>query len=76
MIVNYWLLLIQILGLSFIGIFVITFIGLPILTLVNKYHEHRMKLQNEHAFIVAKLVQDMNSEKFTVEDFLRETRRD
>lgn len=75
MIENYWIVLLQILGLSITGLFAITFIGMPILTLMNKYQDNKMKLQNEHAFIIAKLVKDMNNEQYTVEDFLRETRK-
>jgi len=76
MIDNYWVILLQVLGLSFVGTFVISFIGIPIVTLMNNYQNNKKKLENEHAFFIAKLVKDMNSEQYTVEDFLRETRKD
>lgn len=75
MIENYWIVLLQILGLSVTGLFAISFLGMPIVTLMNNYQNNKMKLQNEHAFVVAKLVKDMNDEQYTVEDFLRETKK-
>jgi hypothetical protein len=45
-------------------------------TLMNNYQNNKKKLENEHAYVIAKLVKDMNSENYTVEDFLRQTRND
>jgi len=74
---NFWLIVGQLLVLSFVLLFAISLIGVPIVALMNSYANNKHKNEAEQAILISSLLSKAElDEEYTVEDFLKDSKKD
>lgn len=72
---NFWMILAQIMVASFVLMFAISFLLAPIFILLNNYKEKREKAELTTIILMRNLLQPQDNSEFTIEDFLKETKK-
>ncbi len=72
---NFWMLLAQIMVASFVLMFAICFLLAPVFILLNSYKEKREKAELTTIILMRNLLQPQDNSEFTIEDFLKETKK-
>ena len=72
---NFWMLLAQIIVASFVLMFAISFLLTPIFILFNSYKEKREKAELTSIILMRNLLKPQDNSEFTIEDFLKETKK-
>ncbi len=69
------MLLAQIIVASFVLMFAISFLLTPIFILFNSYKEKREKAELTSIILMRNLLKPQDNSEFTIEDFLKETKK-